>query len=96
MEVMAKGETCISEETIKTGDGLKLLRYSTATVSPTRVSPKIAWRSLRLSSVTETCISEETIKTGDGLKLLSIYKSPLYNLDGSVMGTMPAPLGRRL
>ncbi|MCI9047738.1 MAG: response regulator [Hungatella sp.] len=36
----------------------------------------------------ETCISEETIKTGDGLKLLSIYKSPLYNLDGSVMGTM--------
>ena len=36
----------------------------------------------------ETCISEETIKTGDGLKLLSIYKSPLYDLDGSVMGTM--------
>ncbi len=36
----------------------------------------------------ETCISEETIKTGDGLKLLSIYKSPLYDLDGSIMGTM--------
>ncbi len=36
----------------------------------------------------ETCISEETVKTGDGIKLLTTYKSPLYNLDGSVMGTI--------
>ena len=36
----------------------------------------------------ETCISEETVKTGDGTKLLTTYKSPLYDLDGSVMGTV--------
>ncbi len=36
----------------------------------------------------ETCISEEIIKTGEGMKQLTTYKSPLYNLDGSVMGTV--------
>ncbi len=36
----------------------------------------------------ETCISEEIIKTGEGLRTLSTYKSPLYNIDGSVMGTV--------
>ena len=36
----------------------------------------------------ETCISEETVKTGDGTRLLTTYKSPLYDLDGSVMGTV--------
>lgn len=36
----------------------------------------------------KTCVSEETIKTGDGLRQLTTYKSPLYNLDGSVMGTV--------
>ena len=36
----------------------------------------------------ETCISEETIKTGGGMRLLTTYKSPLYDLDGSVMGTV--------
>ncbi len=36
----------------------------------------------------KTCISEETIKTGDGMRLLTTYKSPLYDLDGSVMGTV--------
>ena len=35
-----------------------------------------------------TCVAEETIKTGDGTKLLTTYKSPLYNVDGSVMGTV--------
>ena len=35
-----------------------------------------------------TCVSEETVKTGDGTKLLTTYKSPLYDLDGSVMGTV--------
>lgn len=35
-----------------------------------------------------TCISEETIKTKDGERLLTTYKSPLYDLDGSVMGTV--------
>lgn len=34
----------------------------------------------------KTCISEETIKTGEGMRLLTTYKSPLYDLDGSVMG----------
>ncbi len=36
----------------------------------------------------ETCISEETIQTGEGLRILMTYKSPLYDLDGSVMGTV--------
>lgn len=36
----------------------------------------------------ETCISEETVQTGEGIKLLTTYKSPLYDLDGSVMGTV--------
>ncbi len=35
-----------------------------------------------------TCISEETIQTGEGQKLLKTYKSPLYDFDGSVMGTV--------
>lgn len=36
----------------------------------------------------QTCVSEETVKTKDGTKLLTTYKSPLYDLDGSVMGTV--------
>ncbi len=36
----------------------------------------------------ETCVSEETVKAGEGTKLLTTYKSPLYDLDGSVMGTV--------
>lgn len=36
----------------------------------------------------ETCVSDETIQTGDGSRLLTTYKSPLYDLDGSVMGTV--------
>ena len=35
-----------------------------------------------------TIVSEETVKTGDGMKLLTTYKAPLYDLDGSVMGTV--------
>ncbi len=36
----------------------------------------------------ETCVSEETIQTGGGTRLLTTYKSPLYDLNGSVMGTV--------
>ena len=36
----------------------------------------------------QTLISEEQIQTGDGPRLLTTYKSPLYDLDGSVMGTV--------
>lgn len=36
----------------------------------------------------KTCISEETVQTRDGARLLTTYKSPLYDLDGSVMGTV--------
>ena len=36
----------------------------------------------------ETLVSEEVIQTGEGLRLLTTYKSPLYDLDGSVMGTV--------
>ncbi len=35
----------------------------------------------------KTCVSEEIIQTGTGLRTLMTYKSPLYDLDGSVMGT---------
>ncbi len=36
----------------------------------------------------QTCVSEETIQTGGGTRLLTTYKSPLYDCDGSVMGTV--------
>ena len=36
----------------------------------------------------QTCVSEELIQAGDGMRILTTYKSPLYNLDGSVMGTV--------
>ncbi|MDE6961567.1 MAG: PAS domain S-box protein, partial [Lachnospiraceae bacterium] len=36
----------------------------------------------------KTFVSEETVLTGDGVRLLETYKSPLYDLDGSVMGTV--------
>ncbi|MDE6616458.1 MAG: PAS domain S-box protein, partial [Lachnospiraceae bacterium] len=36
----------------------------------------------------KTCVSEETVQTGNGPRLLTTYKSPLYDIDGSVMGTV--------
>ncbi|MCM1165265.1 MAG: response regulator [Lachnospiraceae bacterium] len=36
----------------------------------------------------KTAVSEERVKSGDEYKLLETYKSPLYNVDGSVMGTV--------
>ncbi len=36
----------------------------------------------------KTYVSEEKIETGEGERLLETYKSPLYDLDGSVMGTV--------
>jgi len=36
----------------------------------------------------QTFVSDELIKTGDGMRTLTTYKSPLYDLDGSVMGTV--------
>lgn len=36
----------------------------------------------------ETCVSEELIQTGDGERILTTYKSPLYDVDNSVMGTV--------
>lgn len=35
-----------------------------------------------------TIVSEETVQTNDGMRLLTTYKSPLYNIDGAVMGTV--------
>lgn len=43
---------------------------------------------LEVMNTKKTCVSEETVKTGDGTRLLTTYKSPLYDLDGSVMGTV--------
>lgn len=34
------------------------------------------------------CVTDEIIKAGDSVKLLTTYKMPLYDLDGSVMGTV--------
>ncbi len=36
----------------------------------------------------ETRMSEEAVQTGEGKRLLTTYKSPLYDYDGSVMGTV--------
>ncbi|MEY8460278.1 ATP-binding protein [Eggerthellaceae bacterium 24-137] len=35
-----------------------------------------------------TIVSEEVVQTGAGTRLLTTYKSPLYNIDGAVMGTV--------
>ncbi len=43
---------------------------------------------LEVMNKKKTCISEETIQTGAGIRTLMTYKSPLYDLDGSVMGTV--------
>ncbi len=36
----------------------------------------------------ETCVAVEYVKTGDGDRVLTTYKSPLYDWDGSIMGTL--------
>jgi len=35
-----------------------------------------------------TCVATEYVKTGDGDRVLTTYKSPLYDWDGSIMGTV--------
>lgn len=42
----------------------------------------------QVMSKKRTFVSEEIIKTGDGMRTLMTYKSPLYDLDDSVMGTV--------
>ena len=42
----------------------------------------------RVMSTRQTLVSEETIKAGDETRTLMTYKSPLYNCDGTVMGTV--------
>lgn len=36
----------------------------------------------------ETCIFDENVKIGDEMRQLKTYKTPLFDLDGSVMGTV--------
>lgn len=36
----------------------------------------------------KTCIFDENVKIGDSMRELKTYKSPLYDMDGSVMGTV--------
>ncbi len=43
---------------------------------------------LEVMNKRETCVSEEVIQTGDGMRTLMTYKSPLYDFDDSVMGTV--------
>ncbi|MDE6568902.1 MAG: response regulator [Lachnospiraceae bacterium] len=42
----------------------------------------------KVMSKRKTYVSEEIIQTGRGERILTTYKSPLYDLDGSVMGTV--------
>ena len=42
----------------------------------------------QVMSKKQTFTSEEIIQTGEGERTLTTYKSPLYDLDGSVMGTV--------
>lgn len=43
---------------------------------------------LQVMRTEQTLISEETVQTNSGSRLLTTYKSPLYDVDGSVMGTV--------
>lgn len=36
----------------------------------------------------ETCVFDENVKIGDSMRQLKTYKSPLFDIDGSVMGTV--------
>ena len=40
----------------------------------------------------QTCVFDETIKIGDEMRKLKTYKSPLFDLDGSIMGTVGVAL----
>ena len=40
----------------------------------------------------ETCVFDEDVKIGDEMRKLQTYKSPLFDLDGSVMGTVGVAL----
>ena len=42
---------------------------------------------LEVMTKKQTCMSGEIIETGEGKRILTTYKSPLFDLDGSVMGT---------
>lgn len=42
----------------------------------------------QVMSTEQTLLSEETIKAGEETRTLMCYKSPLYNCDGTVMGTV--------
>lgn len=42
----------------------------------------------QVMSTRKTLVSEETIKAGEETRTLMTYKSPLYNCDGTVMGTV--------
>ena len=36
----------------------------------------------------KTCVFEEKVKVKDEMRTLCTYKTPLFDLDGSVMGTV--------
>ena len=40
----------------------------------------------------QTCVFDETIKIGNEMRKLKTYKSPLFDLDGSIMGTVGVAL----
>ncbi len=53
-----------------------------------RDDPACMESELEVMTKKETCISEEIIETGEGKRTLTTYKSPLFDIDGSVMGTV--------
>lgn len=42
----------------------------------------------KVMSAGATCIAEENVKSGGEMKLFITYKTPLYDVDGSIMGTV--------
>ncbi len=42
----------------------------------------------KVMSAGKTCTAEENVRSGDEMKLFITYKTPLYDFDGSIMGTV--------
>ena len=56
--------------------------------------PASTERDLEVMRRRETCTYDEIVHTSDGEVLLTTYKSPLFDLDGSVMGTVGVAINK--
>lgn len=57
-------------------------------VDPSKAGEDCSLSDLQAIQSGITCVSEETVNTGSDTKFLTTYKTPLYDLDGTVMGTV--------